>query len=81
MGVMCQVEKDCFIQFLLNLLLNSYLGVSISPVLLNGKPLYHHVSAIYDYMEIYSVSWREHVFMDFQYTEVFQQICSPSLPA
>lgn len=81
MGVMCHVEKYCFIQFLLNLLLNSYLRVSISPVLLNGKPLYGHISAIYDYMEIYSVSWREHVFVDFQYTEVFQQICSPSLSA
>lgn len=81
MGVMCHVEKYCFIQFLLNLLLNSYLRVSIFPILLNGKPFYRHVSAIYDYMETYSVSWREHIFMDFQYTQVFQQICSPSLSA
>lgn len=81
MEVMCHVEKYCFIQFLLNLLLNTYPGLSISPVLLNGKSLYRHVSAIYDYMEIYSVSWREHVFIDFQYAEVLQQICSPSLSA
>lgn len=66
MGVMCHVEKYFFIQFLSNLLLNSYLGIFISPILLNGKPLYRHVSAIHDYMEISYVSWEERVFVDFQ---------------
>lgn len=77
--VMFCVEKYFFLQFLLNLLLDSFLGVSISPILLNGKPLYRHVSAIHDYTEIYHISWRELVFIDFQYTEKFPQVCSPSL--
>lgn len=66
MGVMCHVEKYFFIQFLSNLLLNSYLGIFISPILLNGKPLYRHVSAIHDYMEICYAFWEERIFVDFQ---------------
>jgi len=53
-GVLCCVEKHFFLQFLLNLLLDSFLGVPISPASLNGKPLYHHVSAIHDYVKPFS---------------------------
>ena len=55
-GVMCYVEEYFFLQSLLNLLLDSFLGVPISSVLLCGKPLYRHVSAIHDYIEIYGIS-------------------------
>lgn len=53
---MCYVEKYFFLQSLLNLLLDSFLVVPVSSVLFNGKPLYHHVSAIHDYIEIYDIS-------------------------
>lgn len=77
MGVMCYVEKYLFPKFLLHL--DGFLGVPIYAILLNGKPFYHRVSAIHDYIDFYHLSWKELVFIDFQYTEMSPQVCSHSL--
>lgn len=70
-----------FLLFLLNLLLDGLPAVP-SALLLNRKPSCLCVSAACDYRAICPVSWREHGFVDFKYTERLErlpQVSSASL--